>query len=522
MADTPYRPAVPDDITRRLREEGELSTQPLDRSLGLTLFLDSDGLIRHQSPAVVDIDEIVLCDMGDEYLLPYIHPADRDRVSAQLDRLLADDSGAVFETAFRLRDTTGSYHWFDAKGANCLDSPPITDAAVIARYIQERPQTDERRQPSDTVIDQLQQTTQRLLDTTDSTEAARIAMAGIEEVFEFSIAGIWLANDTKTRLEPVAMSEQRRSLIDTQPVYSADSESLSWDAYRSQTSMKIDDMTDHPERANEDTPIRSELIVPIGEFGMLNIGSTETDAFSDTDLQNVQLWSNTVESALVRNKQIDRLQNQQTELKRERDRLEDFATMISHDLRNLVNVAHGHLGVAQSRADLSRLEPVADAIERMDDIIDDTLTLAKQGETVDEFERVDIERLATNCLDVIETAPATVECVDEFSILADPDRLAHVFENLFRNSVEHGGADVTVTLGRTDDGFYIADDGPGIPPDDRESVFESGYTTSAEGSGLGLRIVEQIVEAHGWSITVSESDDGGARFDISGVTFVKS
>ncbi|MFB6233498.1 MAG: sensor histidine kinase, partial [Haloarculaceae archaeon] len=300
----------------------------------------------------------------------------------------------------------------------------------------------------------------------------------------------------------------------------ADSESLSWDAYRSQTVMKIDDMTDHPERANEDTPIRSELIVPIGEFGLLNIGSTQTNGFSDTDLQDVQLWGNTVESALERIEQIDRLQEQQTDLKRERDRLDDFATIISHDLRNLVNVAHGHLGMAQSQADLSRLEPVGDALERMDDIIDDTLTLTKQGETVDEFERVDIPVLAADCLDVIETATATVECVDEFSILADPDRLAHVFENLFRNCVDHGGADVTVTLGRTDDGFYIADDGPGIPPEDRESVFESGYTTSAEGSGLGLRIVEQIVEAHGWSITVSDSEAGGARFDISGVTFV--
>jgi K+-sensing histidine kinase KdpD len=520
MADMPYRPSASDDITGRLREEQDPSTQPSDRSLELTLLLDSDGLIRHQGPAATDIDEFELCDMRDEYLLPYIHPADRGRVSAQVDRLLVDDSVAVFETAFRLRDTTDSYHWFDAETANFPNSQLTADVVVIARHIQQRPQPDERRQSSDTIIDQLQQTTQHLLDTTDSKEATRIAMAGIQEVFNFSIAGIWLANDAKTRLEPVAMSDQGSSLIDTQPVYSADNESLSWDAYRSQTVMKIDDMTDHPERANEDTPIRSELIVPIGEYGLLNIGSTQTNAFSDKDLQDVQLWGNTVESALERIEQIDRLQEQQTVVKHERDRLEDFATIISHDLRNLVNVAHGHLEMAQSRADLSRLEPVEDTLERMDDVLDDTLTLAKQGKTVDEFERVDIPALAADCLDVIGTV--TVECPDEFSILADPDRLAHVFENLFRNSVEHGGADVTVTLGRTDDGFYIADDGPGIPPDDRKSVFESGYTTSAEGSGFGLQIVKQIVEAHGWSITVTESEAGGARFEISGVTFVET
>lgn len=522
MTDMPYRPVAVKGSPGQYRVQPNRSLHGRASSPGFTLLLTSTGIVRQQQSTAGDTTDVELYDMVDENPLAYIHPSDRERVSKQFDRLLADDAGAVFATEFRLRDTTDTYHWFEAKGSSCPTSGPLSDTLVIARHIQQRSQTDDRRRSTNVAIEQLQQTTQHLLTTSDAEEAAQIAMAGIEKVFNFSIAGIWLANDAQTRLEPITMSERGKSLIDTQPVYSADSESLSWTAFRSQTPKKIDDMWDHPERVNDETPIRSEIIVPVGELGMLNIGSTETAAFSNDDFKNVQVWGNTVESALVRVAQIDRLQKRETALKRERDRLEDFTDIISHDLRNLVNVAHGHLGMARSQKDLSRLDTVVNAIERMDDIIDDTLTLAKQGDTVDEMERVDIEVMATNCLSVTDTATATFECPDNFSILADSDRLAHVFENLFRNAVDHGGTDVTVTLGRTNDGFYVADDGPGIPPADRESVFESGYSTATDGSGLGLRIVQQMVEAHGWSITVTESNAGGARFEVSGVTFVET
>ena len=64
-----------------------------------------------------------------------------------------------------------------------------------------------------------------------------------------------------------------------------------------------------------------------------------------------------------------------------------------------------------------------------------------------------------------------------------------------------------------DGGFAVADDGPGIPADDRDRVFESGYTTG-DGTGLGLAIVKTIAEAHGWTVSVTESDAGGARFVV--------
>jgi signal transduction histidine kinase len=75
-----------------------------------------------------------------------------------------------------------------------------------------------------------------------------------------------------------------------------------------------------------------------------------------------------------------------------------------------------------------------------------------------------------------------------------------------------------VTVGDLDGGFYVEDDGPGVPEDDRESVFTAGYSTADDGTGFGLSIVKQVTDAHGWSIALTESGAGGARFEITGVT----
>ena len=70
-----------------------------------------------------------------------------------------------------------------------------------------------------------------------------------------------------------------------------------------------------------------------------------------------------------------------------------------------------------------------------------------------------------------------------------------------------------VRVGPLDDGFYVEDDGPGIPPEERDSVFDRGYTTDG-GTGLGLAVVRRVFEAHEWSVEVGEADCGGARFEV--------
>ena len=487
-----------------------------------TFVLDVDGVVTYQSPSPSSSIDFQPRDLVGESPTPYIHPADRDRVCGDFERLLEREPGDVITTEFRLQDATGHYHWFENRAINYLDTEPINGVLVVARSIHQRKQAEARLGTSTTMLEVLQTTTQRLLQTTNPTEAATIALSGIEEGFEFDIAGIWLANDDGTRLEPVEISEQGQELIDTQPVYTSAANSLSWQAFETGTPKRIDDLTTQPSRHNAETPLRSELIIPIGKYGLLNIGSTEPGAFTDDDLRRVRVWSSTVESAFARLEQVRHLRDREEALERERDRLDDFAGVISHDLQNPLHIAEGNLSLARTNCDCDHLEPIDTALTRMNDIIEDTLTLAQEGETVDTFEPVALPRLIESCVAVTEATPATVKVDAECRLLADPDRLAHVIENLCQNAVDHGRSDVTIRIGTIDSGFYVADDGPGIPADEREAVFESGYTTAKEGTGLGLRIVKQIVEAHGWEIEITDSESGGARFEITGVSFADS
>ncbi|MFW5903468.1 MAG: sensor histidine kinase, partial [Halolamina sp.] len=170
---------------------------------------------------------------------------------------------------------------------------------------------------------------------------------------------------------------------------------------------------------------------------------------------------------------------------------------------------------------------VQDSLDRMGELIEQSLAVARKGRVVDETERLALDEVVNEAWEAVETPGARLAVEAEGAIEADEGRLRELFENLFRNSLEHVGEDVTVTVGRLGtgrsdadgdesefDGFYVADDGPGIPPDERDEVFERGYTTEDDGSGLGLAIVRAIAEAHGWTVLVTESDVGGARFEF--------
>jgi PAS domain S-box-containing protein len=212
-------------------------------------------------------------------------------------------------------------------------------------------------------------------------------------------------------------------------------------------------------------------------------------------------------------------EGREQELARQNERLNEFASIVSHDLRNPLQVAQGRVELAEQECDSDHLTDVAQAHERMESLIDNLLTLARQGERVDQVEAVELASTVTECWANVTTPEATLVEDAEQAVEADPTRLKQLLENLFSNAVEHGGDDVTVTVGtlETSDGFYIADDGPGIPPSDRDEVFDAGYSTGEEGTGLGLNIAKEIAEAHGWHIDITASEDGGARFDVAGV-----
>lgn len=210
----------------------------------------------------------------------------------------------------------------------------------------------------------------------------------------------------------------------------------------------------------------------------------------------------------------DRVEREQ-QLRQQNERLDEFASVISHDLRNPLDVAQGRATLLAEQTESEHLDPLLRTLDRMEAIVEDTLTLARQGDTISDTESVNLTDLAGKCWANVDTDEATIEIVDEMTFQADSDRLRHVFENLFRNAVEHGTADVTVRVGsRNDGGIYVEDDGPGIPVADREEVLEPGHSSAHGGTGFGLTIVKRVVEAHGWELSITDGVDGGARFEI--------
>jgi PAS domain S-box-containing protein len=259
---------------------------------------------------------------------------------------------------------------------------------------------------------------------------------------------------------------------------------------------------------------RALLSAPLGDVGVLQALSTEAAAFDEQDAELVELLVSHVEIALDRVAAED-------ELRQERDRLDEFASVISHDLRNPLNVAQGRLDLAMEEIENKHLEPANQALTRMDALIDDLLTLAREGQTVGTTDQIALEGVVKTAWNSLETAHANLAIEEELpTIEADESRLCELFENLFRNAVEHGGEDVSITVGQVEAGFYVADDGPGIPADKRDEVFESGYSTNPDGTGFGLAIVRKIADAHGWEVDITESESGGARFECSGVRIV--
>jgi len=168
---------------------------------------------------------------------------------------------------------------------------------------------------------------------------------------------------------------------------------------------------------------------------------------------------------------------------------------------------------ARETGDEIHFEKTEAAHTRIRELVEDVLTLARSGRTISETEPVDLAAVVSEAWETVDAPAATLDIDAELGpITADRERLRTLFENLFRNSVEHVGTNVSISVESTGGGFAVADDGPGIPSDRRDEVFEAGVSTGNGTTGLGLSIVSDIAAAHGWTVSLTDGPDGGAQF----------
>ena len=304
---------------------------------------------------------------------------------------------------------------------------------------------------------------------------------------------------------------------------------------------------------------------------------------------------------------ITELKRREEQLLAQNERLEEFTDIVSHDLQSPLMQIRSSAQEASSTGDVTHVDRVIGATDRIDELVTNLLKLARTGRQLDTEESVNLDEVAETAWSHVWSPSGELVTETNRTAVGDPSRIQQLFENMFRNAVEHSppdgdaqtvrnpvdqrdsvrtetgsiglnradmskrnttsgdhtadatvkethrkefedsesairetmndadhsstrsvpqgsdpdsgksAADIKITVGPLRDGFYIQDDGAGIPPEQHDQIFEKGYTNASSGTGIGLSIVRQIVDAHGWSIRVTGGTDGGARFEITGV-----
>ncbi len=225
---------------------------------------------------------------------------------------------------------------------------------------------------------------------------------------------------------------------------------------------------------------------------------------------------------VVSARDITNFKRREQELTQQNEQLKNMRKVITHDLRNPLSVADNALVLYRDTRDEEYLDKIERAVNRIDRLLEQVTSLADSDTKITKTGQVSLRSIARNAWEMVETGNSELHLYDASELEADPDRFQQVLENLFNNAVTHNHEPVTVSISTTGDRIIIEDDGKGIPAEDRELVFESGFSTAGEHTGFGLNIVKQIALGHGWNIEVGESASGGARFEITGVTFEPS
>ncbi|WP_280537397.1 PAS domain S-box protein [Halopenitus sp. POP-27] len=441
----------------------------------LVTVVDTDGTIAYVSPAVTRIlgyepDELI----GHEGY-EFVHPDDQERNAETVETVLSNPSTPqTVEVRFQHAD--GSWRWIEATMRNRVDDDLINGILLSSRDITERKEYE--------------------IEVRELAEEYEALLNNVEDAI--FLVDVKETDDVRFEFERLSPSYEQQTGLTTEEVQGRTPR----DVFGDESGADLEANYHRCVNAGEPISYQEELRV------------NEEARFWQTKLAPVVTGDEITRLIGVTRNVTDRVKRER-QLRQQNERLDEFASVISHDLRNPLNVAQGRAALLAEQAESEHIDPILRSLNRMEAIVEDTLTLARQGETIDEWKSIELTDLVGKCWSTVDTENATIEIVDEMTFQGDPDRLRHVFENLFRNAVEHSESDVTVRVGcYGEQGLYVEDDGPGIPADKREDVLEPGHSSASGGTGFGLSIVKRIVEAHGWELSVTEGTDGGARFEF--------
>jgi PAS domain S-box-containing protein len=449
-----------------------------------TLGMDRDQLVGEHVghlQKVADIDAEGTADIG--HTLDLLHRGDADRRRFEVTYTDADGRERLAETQM----------------------VPLSDGEVAGVV---RDVTEQRAY--ERVVTSLHAITPELLSADDRPEIGAIAVHAAGEVLDLRISGVWLLDEEYNRLDPVAGTAGAHDELGGLPHFPR-GEGPVWDAFRRDEAARYDDVDD------DDTPLRSQIVVPIGDHGVLMAGETDPGAFEETDLELAAILAANTEAALDRADRDELLVRSKETLERQNQRLDVVETVLANDLRD-------HLAVAARRARAAGADGAVEPLMRARRLADDALELAKGEFSVGPRTALDLERAVETASDVVDGA--TAEVVDGASLRADRERFVRLIETFLLDARERSpeGCPVTVTVGVVDEAtLSVTDDAPSRPPAERERAFELEHAGSfdredrAGPTGLGLAVAGEIAAAHGWETGIAVGEEI-VRFEIRDVT----
>lgn len=467
------------DVTDRKEREQQLQRYKiyLDHINDLVTVFDTNGVIKYESPSVEDILGYEPDERVGEDGFEYVHPEDRDSLRSQFRASAESNSRSEpGPPEFRIQHRDGSWQWFEGRATFHTDE--FVGAVIgTSRDITERKQREQELQ-------ELRERTEFALRETNTA------------------IWIWDADNSEV-----------------QTLYNQIDEIV---GHEGEAIEGVEDFLQNAVHPDDRSKVAGAYERAIrGEDERLQIDFRTNSEVSDRRwIRAIGHLESDADSRVLVGLLLDI-----TEQKRREDQLEKFASVVSHDLRNPLNVAQGRLEFAKEECTSEHHDAIESALDRMNRIIEDVLWLAREGQVIGSVEPIELSDALDSAWAMVadRSDSATLRFAGDESqlppVAADYDRLCQLLENVLANALEHAGDDVTVTAGVLGDGFYIEDDGPGIPEEHRADVFEPGYSSSTGGAGLGLNIVKQVADAHGWDIRVTDGSDGGVRFEITDVAF---
>ncbi|WP_338727322.1 ATP-binding protein [Haladaptatus sp. DJG-WS-42] len=499
-------------IGRVKRDEANLATRIIDSVMDGISLLDEDGNYIFVNPSYTDI-------------LGY----DEAELISEHWTMLYDDETEqyIYDEVVPTLEQSGT--WFGTVPAQRADGTEFPQEVALNRLSDGR-HIAAIRDVSDHLryehsVEELHAVTREMMQAETIHEVCTLVVDASHNVLSMPLSAIWLYDAKTDRLEPEAKTDVSDIIIETLPSYSADDPSLSWDAFKRQELRIIEDLGTEQARANPNTKIRSEMIVPLGTFGVLNIGSMRTNAFDEIDERIARLLAANAEVALER---ADR----EHALTIKNDQLEFLNSLLRHDILN-------GMMVINSRADTLSTELSGDQQRHAETIvrwctdITDLVTHVRgvlsvlTGDDLETSEDVNLSAVLEAELDRIRmTYPEVQFSVDiPADVTVEANHfLSEVFGNVLTNAIEHNYGEnpfveVFVAPNPADDEVtvHIGDNGPGVPDAHKESIFRRGVTGHAKtsGTGFGLFFIDTMVTQYGGSVVVKDREPTGALFCIT-------